>query len=97
MFDDENWKLLQSGYPQGTKVLGIVTYHHSFGIDLKIEGIDCQCIVEIIEFKETGRMTPEDFPALGTQVEAEVLGFTEISHICKLSMKRTYGLTDQST
>lgn len=98
MTDETHWNSLLDNYPQGSIVEGLVTTHHSFGVELKIEGFECQCLIEVTEFKKTGRINPEDFPSIGATVKAQILGYTEspcAGQVCKLSLKNMPDLHDK--
>jgi hypothetical protein len=44
-------------------------------------------LVQITDFKDTGRMTPNEYPALESTIDAVVLGFKETGNQIWLGMK----------
>jgi ribosomal protein S1 len=54
-----------------------VTEHRPFGIIATIAGVAYPGLIQITDFKDSGRMTPAEYPTSGSEVEAVVLGFHE--------------------
>ena len=78
---------LKDSLPIGTKVRGKVIRHALFGIFVSLPGIPCDGLVEITDFKDTGRMTPMEYPALESTIDAVVLGFKDTGNQIWLGMK----------
>ena len=71
------WEELKKSLPVGSMVSGIATRQPPFGVFVKITGVSFDGRIQITDFKDTGRMTPDEFPAIGTSLQAVVLGFKE--------------------
>ena len=74
MSSDQDWENLKKTIPAGAKVRGKVTHHFPFGIFVSIEDVPFVGLVEIPKFKDSGRMTPEEYPPIGSVIDAIVLG-----------------------
>ena len=66
------WEELKDSLPIGTKVRGKVLRHAPFGMFVSLPGIPFDGLVQITDFKDTGRMTPNEYPALESTVDAVV-------------------------
>ena len=71
------WEEAKARFPVGTKVSGVVTQHRPFGIFVDLGDPVALGLVQITEFLDSGRMTSEQYPPVGTTIEAVVLGHTE--------------------
>jgi ribosomal protein S1 len=74
-----SWEDLKSTLEVGSNVTGTVTKHESYGVLVDI-GYDYDGLIQITDFKDKGSMTPGEFPAIGDELEAVVLGFKEYGH-----------------
>ncbi len=63
------------------------TQHWPFGIFVEIPQIPFQGLVQITDFRDEGRMTPDHYPEVGSLVDAVVLGFKETGSKIWLGMK----------
>jgi ribosomal protein S1 len=91
------WEEVKDSLRIGMKVRGKVLRHAPFGIFVSLPGIPFDGLVQITDFKDTGRMTPSEYPALESMIDAVVLGFKESgnqiwlgikpSQICRAEMK----------
>ena len=81
------WEELKDSLRIGTKVQGKVLRHAPFGIFVSLPGIPFDGLVQITDFKDTGRMTPNEYPALESTIDAVVLGFKETGNQIRLGMK----------
>jgi ribosomal protein S1 len=81
------WEELKDSLRIGTKVRGKVLRHAPFGIFVSLPGIPFDGLVQITDFKDTGRMTPNEYPALESTIDAVVLGFKETGNQIWLGMK----------
>ena len=81
------WEELKDSLRIGTKVRGKVLRHAPFGIFVSLPGIPFDGLVQITDFKDTGRMTPNECPALESTIDAVVLGFKETGKQIWLGMK----------
>jgi hypothetical protein len=72
-----SWDAAKQRFPAGRVVHGIVTAHRPFGIFVDLGDPVAYGLVQITEFLDSGRMTPERYPALGETVTAVVLGHTD--------------------
>src|SRR5947207_43933 len=81
------WETLKDVMQVVTKVRGVVSRHLPFGIFVSIDGVPFQGLVQITDFKDSGKMTAEEYPAIGAKVESVVLGFKETGNQIWLGMK----------
>ena len=81
------WEELKDSLRIGTKVRGKVLRHAPVGIFVSLPGIPFDGLVQITDFKDTGRMTPNEYPALESMIDAVVLGFKETGNQIWLGMK----------
>jgi ribosomal protein S1 len=71
------WSQVKSKYRLGELIHGKVEHHAPFGIFVDI-GDDAVCgIVQITDFVDSGDMTPEMYPDIGSPIGAVVVGYTE--------------------
>ena len=56
---------------------GVVTQHCPFGIFVDLGDPGALGLVQIPEFRDEGRMTPQQYPPVGSTIEAVVLGHTD--------------------
>ena len=54
-----------------------VKEHHPFGVFTTLVDCPFDGLIQITDFKDVGRMTPTEYPPLGSEVEAVVLGFKD--------------------
>lgn len=73
----QNWKELQQSLPAGSLVSCMVTRHAPFGVFAKIPGVPLDGLIQITDFRDEGRMTVDEYPAIGSVLTASVLGFKE--------------------
>ncbi len=64
-------------FPVGTRVRGIVTQHCPFGVFVNLGDPVATGLIQVTEFLDEGRMTPDQYPAVGATIDAVVLGHTE--------------------
>jgi hypothetical protein len=77
MNDAAGWEEVKRSLPVGSMVSGVVTKHAPFGVFIKISDVPFDGLIQITDFKDAGRMTPVEFPAIGSILRAVVLGFKE--------------------
>lgn len=87
MSNTQSWNEIKKTLTVGTKLTGVVTKHWPFGIFISIPGIEFTGLVEIINFKDEGTITPSNYPALGSSVDVVVLGFRDREQQISLGMK----------
>lgn len=96
-FTQKQWDALTAQYPPGTPVSGIVTACQVFGVFVRLDTLpDVPALLEVIHFRqieaEPARRIqyPEDYPPVGSRIEARVLGWclkpkdvrlTQLSHL----------------
>jgi ribosomal protein S1 len=71
------WDEAKQRFPAGSRVRGTVTAHRPFGVFVDLGDPEALGLVQITEFLDEGRMTPEEYPPLGASIEAVVLGHTD--------------------
>ena len=81
------WDEIKESLPVGSVVSCVVTRHAPFGIFVKISGVPFDGLIQITDFKDAGRMTLVEFPAIGSSLKAVVLGFKEMGRQIWLGVK----------
>lgn len=71
------WNKIKSKYRLGELIEGKVEYHAPFGIFIDIGDQNVRGIIQITDFVDTGDMTPQMYPDIGSSIEAVVVGYTE--------------------
>lgn len=71
------WNQVKSKYPLGELIHGKVEYHSPFGIFVNLDDEMVRGLVQITDFVDTGEMTPEMYPDIGSPIGAVVIGYTE--------------------
>jgi len=74
---DQFWNQVKSKYRFGELIYGRVEHHAPFGIFIDIGDDAVRGIVQITDFVDSGDMTPEMYPDLGSSIGAVVVGYTE--------------------
>ncbi len=74
---DQFWNQVKSKYRLGELIHGKVEHHAPFGIFVDLGDDEIRCIVQITDFVETGDMTPEMYPDIGSPIGAVIVGYTE--------------------
>ncbi len=74
---DQFWNQVKSKYRFGELIHGRVEHHAPFGIFVDIGDVTVRGIVQITDFVDSGDMTPEMYPDLGSPIGAVVVGYTE--------------------
>lgn len=75
--NNQLWNEIKSKYQLGKLIYGIVEAHTPFGVFVDIGDIHAKGIIQITDFLDDGRMTPEMYPDIGSSVGAVVVGYTE--------------------
>ena len=71
------WESAKQRFPVGLVVEGTVSAHHPFGIFVDLGDPVATGLVQITDFVDSGAMTLDRYPAIGSSVKAVVLGHTE--------------------
>ncbi|MFB2968751.1 RNA-binding protein [Aerosakkonema sp. BLCC-F183] len=71
------WNEIKSKYQLGKLIYGKVEVHKPFGVFLDLGEPKVKGIIQITDFVDTGAMTPEMYPEIGSFVGAVVVGYTE--------------------
>lgn len=87
MSDDTGWDEIKDSLPVGSVVSCVVTRHAPFGVFVKIANVPFDGLIQITDFKDAGRMTPVEFPAIGSSLKTVVLGFKETGRQVWLGVK----------
>ena len=77
MTNEDAWETVKQTLAVGVRVRCRVKEHHPFGIFTTLVDCPFDGLIQITDFKDVGRMTPTEYPPLGSEVEAVVLGFKE--------------------
>jgi ribosomal protein S1 len=83
---EETWRDVKQQLPVGSMIEGGVIRHEAYGMLVDI-GLECEGLIQIVDIKDEGRATPDDYPSIGTLVVARVLGFKESGHQVWLGIK----------
>jgi len=75
--NDQYWNQVKSKYRLGELVHGKVEHHKPFGIFVNLGDDMVRGIVQITDFVDTGEMTSEMYPDIGSPIGAVVVGYTE--------------------
>lgn len=75
--NNDCWNQVKSKYRLGELIHGKVEHHAPFGIFVDIGDETVRGIVQITDFVDTGDMTPEMYPDIGSPIGAVVVGYTE--------------------
>lgn len=74
---DQFWQKIKSKYRLGELIHGSVEYHAPFGIFVSLDDEIVRGLVQITDFVDSGDMTPEMYPDIGSPIGAVVVGYTE--------------------
>ena len=75
---DQFWNQVKSNYQLGELIYGKVEHHGPFGIFVNIgDDNTVRGLVQITDFVDSGDMTPEMYPDIGSPIGAVVVGYTE--------------------
>jgi ribosomal protein S1 len=74
---DQFWSQIKSKYRLGELIHGKVEYYAPFGIFVDLGDDTVRGIVQITDFVDSGDMTPEMYPDIGSPIGAVVVGYTE--------------------
>jgi ribosomal protein S1 len=72
--DDQLWEDAKRRFPVGHRVRGVVTRHFPFGVFVDLDDPAATGLIQIVDFRDQGRMTPDQYPPVGATVEGVVLG-----------------------
>ncbi|MFB8789713.1 MAG: RNA-binding protein [Potamolinea sp.] len=75
--NNEFWSQVKSKYQLGKLIYGKVEVHTPFGVFVDIGDAEVKGIIQITDFLDTGAMTQEMYPEVGSSVGAVVVGYTE--------------------
>lgn len=75
--NNQFWDQVKSNYRLGELIHGKVEHHAPFGIFVNIGNDTVRGIVQITDFVDSGDMTPEMYPDIGSPIGAVVVGYTE--------------------
>ncbi len=74
---DRFWNQVKSNYRLGQLIYGKVEHHAPFGLFVNIGDDTVRGLVQITDFVDSGDMTPEMYPDIGSPIGAVVVGYTE--------------------
>jgi ribosomal protein S1 len=83
---EETWHEVKQQFPVGSMIEGRVIRHEAYGMFVDI-GLECEGLIQIVDIKDEGRATPDDYLSIGTCVIARVLGFKASGHQVWLGIK----------
>jgi ribosomal protein S1 len=82
-----SWEDVKRNLLVGAHVHCRVKEHRAFGVFVTIGLLPFDGLIPIIQFKDSGRMTPADYPPIGSEVEAVVIGFQDSNREIYLGVK----------
>ncbi|NJL56206.1 S1 RNA-binding domain-containing protein [bacterium] len=75
--NDQFWNEIKSKYRLGELVHGTVEHHAPFGIFVSLDDEAVRGLVQITDFVDSGDMSSEMYPDIGSPIGAVVVGYTE--------------------
>jgi ribosomal protein S1 len=85
--DEIEWDRLKTQLAPGALVRGTVQRHFPFGVFVELGGIPFTGLVQIVDFKDDAVMTVGEYPPIGSDIEAVVLGFRDSNNQISLGMR----------
>jgi ribosomal protein S1 len=82
--DANLWDQAKATIAIGDKVSCTVTGHYPFGVLVSLECLPLWGVIERIGMGKAGFRTPEEYPPVGSVIEAAVLGFRDYSRQIEL-------------
>lgn len=82
------WEELKRQIKIGDRITGTVVRHEAYGVVVEI-GYDYSGLIQITDFKDDEVMTSEEYPPVGQEVHAVILGFKEHGRQVWLGVKPT--------
>lgn len=84
---DEEWASARSRFASGIVIRGVVLSHHRFGFFVDL-GDQVLGVAGIPRVKDPGQaVSPEDYPAVGEEIAAVVLGAVDLQQHVHLSIR----------
>jgi ribosomal protein S1 len=86
--DETEWDRVKTNeLAPGAIVQGAVQRHLPFGVFVEIRGVPFTGLVQIVDFKDEGVMTVDEYPPIGSYIKAVVLGFRDSNNQISLGMR----------
>ena len=70
------WEEFKNSLEVGALIKGTITKHEPYGVFVSI-GYEYDGLIQVTDFKDDGIMTPEEYPIIGDQILAKILGFKD--------------------
>ena len=86
--DITSWNLAKASMTVGETVSCIVKEHHPFGVLVSLERTNLNGVIERIRMRADGYQTPDEYPPIGSVIDAIVLGFRDVSRQVELVLPR---------
>jgi predicted RNA-binding protein with RPS1 domain len=83
---EDEWRDVKQQLSVGSMIEGRVIRHEAYGLFVDI-GFECEGLIQIIDIKDDGAVTADDYPSVGAPIVARVLGFKEKGHQVWLGIK----------
>lgn len=93
----EGWKSTKERLSAGDIVTCTVTHHEPFGMFVAIENESALGLIERVRMIQDGYNAPTDYPPIGSQLKASVLGFRDYSRQVELAMPRKWTPSKMTT
>ena len=74
------WSQVKTKYQLGKLIYGKVEFHALFGVFVDIRDENVKGIIQIPDFLDSGALSPEMYPEIGSLVGAVVVDYTEDDH-----------------
>jgi ribosomal protein S1 len=89
------WDQVQNLFAIGDVVSCIVKAHHPFGVLVSLEHIPLGGVIERIRMDTDGFQTPDEYPPIGSVINAIVVGFRDYSRQVELAMPKKMAASDR--
>lgn len=88
MINNISWEELKNNLNVGDVVIDTILKHESYGVFVDL-GYEYDGIIQITDFKDEGVMLTEEYPEIGKEVKAVILGFKDYGQQIWLGVKPT--------
>ncbi|MFO0898753.1 MAG: hypothetical protein U0836_15120 [Pirellulales bacterium] len=80
------WEEAKASVKIGDRVPCVITHHYPFGVLVSVGGMPFWGVIERIGMERDGYHTPDEYPAIGSVINAIILGFRDIEQQVELVM-----------
>ncbi len=86
MINNLSWEELKKTLVVGDVLMGTILKHEPYGVFVDL-GYGYDGIIQITDFKDEGVMLPEEYPEIGKEIKAAILGFKDHGNQIWLGVK----------